>query len=163
VARQSAMPLKLSTNQRSDDCAWVKAAAAIISPPNDTLPEKYSGAATSVGAMTVTQPNPAVTQVRLVSPSTTRDVACSTAPRRPAALLVGLAAGQRDAVQVLVDAGQREAQFAFARVALGVARDQAVADPVGHERACDRIGDRGPQHEARHRVVAAVEEDAEVP
>ncbi|MCY1545297.1 hypothetical protein D9M68_812320 [compost metagenome] len=40
VARQSAMMLKLSTNQRSDDCACVKAAAAIIKPPNETLPEK---------------------------------------------------------------------------------------------------------------------------
>ncbi len=40
VARQSAMALKLSMNQRSDDCAWVNAPAAIMSPPNDTFPVK---------------------------------------------------------------------------------------------------------------------------
>jgi hypothetical protein len=38
VARQSAMALKLSMNQRSDDCACVNAPAAIIRPPNETLP-----------------------------------------------------------------------------------------------------------------------------
>ena len=43
------MTLKLSTNQRSDDCAWVNAAAAIIRPPKEILPVKYSGAATSIG------------------------------------------------------------------------------------------------------------------
>src|SRR5688572_33118111 len=63
VARQSAMVPKLSTNQRSDDCACVNAAAAIISPPNEILPEKYNGAATRMGATAVIQPKPAVTQV----------------------------------------------------------------------------------------------------
>jgi len=60
------MTLKLSMNQRNDDCAWVKAPAAIISPPNETFPVKYSGTATNIGATSVTQPNPDVTQVRLV-------------------------------------------------------------------------------------------------
>ena len=32
VARQSAIELKLSTNQRSDDCTWVNAPAAIMRP-----------------------------------------------------------------------------------------------------------------------------------
>jgi hypothetical protein len=81
VARQSAMALKLSMNQRSEDCAWLKAPAAIISPPNDTLPLKYSGAATRMGATMVTQPKPAVTQVRLAWPMTMRRVAASTLPR----------------------------------------------------------------------------------
>ena len=40
VARQLAIVLKLSTYQRSDDCACVNAAAAIISPPNEILPLK---------------------------------------------------------------------------------------------------------------------------
>src|SRR5678815_5762511 len=115
------MSLKLSMNQRSDDCACVKAAAAIIRPPNETFPEKYSGAATSVGAMTVTQPKPAVTQVRLVSPSTTRDVACSTSPRCMATRRFSSASPP--AGEMLADANQREAHFAFAHVALGVARD----------------------------------------
>ncbi len=51
VARQSAMALKLSTNQRSEDWACVKAAAAIIRPPKEILPVKYSGAATRMGAI----------------------------------------------------------------------------------------------------------------
>ena len=46
VARQSAMVLKLSTNQRNDDGACVNAAAAIIRPPKEILPVKHSGAAT---------------------------------------------------------------------------------------------------------------------
>jgi len=45
-------------NQRSDDWACVKAPAAIIRPPNDTLPVKYSGAATRIGATMVTIRNP---------------------------------------------------------------------------------------------------------
>ena len=69
VARQSAIALKLSTNQRSEACAWVNAAAAIIMPPNEVLPLKYSGAETRIGAMPVIQPNPAVTQVRFVRPA----------------------------------------------------------------------------------------------
>jgi hypothetical protein len=40
VARQSAMTLKLSTNQRNEVCAWVNAAAAIMSPPNEIFPAK---------------------------------------------------------------------------------------------------------------------------
>ena len=39
------------------------------------LPLKYSGAAIRVGAMPVTQPNPAVTHVRLVAPRTSRRMA----------------------------------------------------------------------------------------
>ena len=58
------MLLKLSMNQRSDDWACVKAPAAIIRPPNDTLPVKYSGAATRIGATMVTHPKPAVTHAR---------------------------------------------------------------------------------------------------
>ncbi len=44
------MALKLSMNQRSEDCAWLNAPAAIIRPPKETLPLKYRGAATSMGA-----------------------------------------------------------------------------------------------------------------
>ena len=40
VARQSAMTLKLSTNQRSACWTWLKAPAAIISSPNDKSPAK---------------------------------------------------------------------------------------------------------------------------
>ncbi len=40
VARQSAMVLKLSTNQRSEDCTWMKAPDAIIRPPNEIFPAK---------------------------------------------------------------------------------------------------------------------------
>ena len=72
------MALKLSMNQRSEDCAWVNAPAAIIRPPKDIFPMKYSGAATRIGATMVTQPKPAVTQVRLVWPQTMRRVAAST-------------------------------------------------------------------------------------
>src|ERR1700738_280208 len=75
VARQSAMVLKLSTNQRREDCAWVNAAAAIIRPPKEILPAKYNGAATRIGATMVIQPKPAVTHVRLVRPLTRRLVA----------------------------------------------------------------------------------------
>src|SRR6185437_10391821 len=40
VARQSAMLLKLSTNHRSEACAVVKAAAACIRPPKESVPWK---------------------------------------------------------------------------------------------------------------------------
>ena len=56
VARQSARVLKLSTNQRSEDCTCMKAPEAIMRPPKDKLPAKYSGAATSIGATSVNQP-----------------------------------------------------------------------------------------------------------
>ena len=56
VARQSAMALKLSTNQRSDHCTCMNAPDAIISPPKVMLPAKYSGAAASIGATSVNQP-----------------------------------------------------------------------------------------------------------
>ena len=42
-----------------------------------------------------------------------------------AAALVGLAVCERNAVDVLVDADEREAQFGLARIAVGVAPDQA--------------------------------------
>jgi len=79
VARQSAITLKLSMNQRMEDWTWVKAPAAIIRPPKVSSLRKYSGAAARIGATRVNQPYPAVTQVRLVSPSTMRLVAPSTA------------------------------------------------------------------------------------
>src|ERR1700733_11045686 len=81
VARQSAMVLKLSTNQRSEDWACVKAAAAIIRPPKEILPVKYRGAATRIGATFVTQPKPADTQVRFVRPETILRVAARTLVR----------------------------------------------------------------------------------
>ena len=56
VARQSAMVLKLSTNQRSEDCTCMKAPEASMSPPKEMFPAKYSGAATSIGATSVNQP-----------------------------------------------------------------------------------------------------------
>ena len=37
---QSAIVLKLSTNQRSEDCSCVKAAAAIMRPPKERPPVK---------------------------------------------------------------------------------------------------------------------------
>ena len=135
------MALKLSTNQRSEDCACVNAAAAIIMPPNVVLPPKYSGAATRIGAMPVIQPKPAVTQVRLVRPRTSRRMARHDVAEMhlDAAALVGLALRERDAVDVLVDADEREAQVRLARVALGVAPDEAAADEIAQQRADDRI------------------------
>ncbi len=50
------MVLKLSTNQRSEDCTWMKAPDASMRPPKVRLPAKYSGAATSMGATKVNQP-----------------------------------------------------------------------------------------------------------
>ena len=43
VASQSAIVLKLSTNQRSDCCTWVKAPAATINPPSVISPPKKPG------------------------------------------------------------------------------------------------------------------------
>ena len=82
--------------------------------------------------MPVIQPNPAVTQVRLVRPRTSRahgnhDVA---EVHLDAAALVGLACSERDAVDVLADAHEREAQVRLARVAVGVAPDQAPAHEI---------------------------------
>ena len=145
------MALKLSMNQRSEDCAWLKAPAAIMRPPKEILPVKYSGAATRIGATIVTQPKPAVTQVRLVCPMTMRRVAASTLREiaLDAALLVGLARGQRNVIDVLVDAHQREAQIRLPRVAVGVAADETPPDPVAQKRARARVEDRRPHHEAR--------------
>ena len=56
VARQSAMELKLSTNQRSEDWTCMNAPEAIIRPPKEMVPAKYSGAATRIGATSVNQP-----------------------------------------------------------------------------------------------------------
>ena len=72
VARQSAMVLKLSTNQRNEDWTCMKAPEASMRPPNVRFPAKYNGAATRIGATSVNQPEPAVIQVRLVSPVTRR-------------------------------------------------------------------------------------------
>ena len=74
--------------------------------------------------MSVNQPYPAVIQVRLVSPVTRRRIAASTAARSTSQVtrFVGLAADERDRIDVLVDAHQREAQVRLARVAVGVAR-----------------------------------------
>ena len=89
----------------------------------------------------VIQPKPAVTQVRLVRPA-------HQAPRGgqhvaemqlDAPALVRFAAGERDTVEVLVDAHQREAQVRLARIALRVAADEAAPDPVAQQRAEARI------------------------
>ena len=82
--------------------------------------------------MPVIQPNPAVTQVRLVRPRTSRRMAIMTLPMMhfDAAALVGLAFGERNAVDVLVDADERETQVRLARVAVGVAPDQASAHEI---------------------------------
>jgi len=40
VARQSAMALKLSTNQRSEFCTWLNAPTTIISWPKESWPPK---------------------------------------------------------------------------------------------------------------------------
>ena len=50
-----------------------------------------------------------------------------------AAALVGLACGERDAVDVLADADERETQVRLARVAVGVAPDQAPAHEIARE------------------------------
>ena len=56
VARQSAMVLKLSTNQRKEDWTCMKAPEASIRPPKLRLPAKYNGAATRIGATNVNHP-----------------------------------------------------------------------------------------------------------
>ena len=56
VARQSAMAGKLSTNQRSEFCTWLKAPTTIIRPPMVSLPEKKPGTATRIGTMIASQP-----------------------------------------------------------------------------------------------------------
>ena len=79
----------------------------------------------------VIQPKPAVTQVRLVRPD-------DEAPRRgehvaemqlDAPPLVRLAGGQRNAIEMFIDAHQRKAQVRLARIALGIAVDEAAARP----------------------------------
>ena len=56
-----------------------------------------------------------------------------------APLLVRLAGRERNAIDMLVDAHQREAQIRLARIALGVAADEAPPDPVAQQRAGARV------------------------
>ena len=153
VARQSAMVLKLSTNQRSEDCTWMKAPDAIIRPPKDSSAREiqrrrhqdrrdqrepavaggHPGQIGRAGHQRGASPQHAV-QIEL------------DAPR-----LVRLAARERDRIDVLVHAHQREAQIRLAGIALGVAIDQALAHPVAQQRGRAGIEDRGPHHVARDR------------
>jgi hypothetical protein len=90
-----------------------------------------------MGATMVIQPKPAVTQVRLVRPADeatgrlqhVADVELDTAP------LVRLAAGERDAVEMLIHTHQRETQIRLTGVTLRVTIDETAADPVTHQRA----------------------------
>src|SRR3569833_655158 len=133
VARQSAMALKLSTNQRNAPCACVNAAAAIIMPPKVVLPLKYSGAATRIGAIPVIQPKPAVTQVRLVRPLVRRFNAVITLPRCCSTRRVRFALRQREAIDVLVDTHERDALVGLARITIRIAADEAAANDVAQE------------------------------
>ena len=76
-----------------------------------------------------------------------------------AAPLVGLAFGERDVVDVLVGAHQREAQIRLPAVPLCAAADEAAPDAIAEDRAGARVGDRRPQHEAGDRIVAILDAD----
>ena len=62
--------------------------------------------------------------------------------------LVALAVIERDALGTFADADEREAQFRFARIELGVEADQRQADAPGQQRADQRVDDRAPDHVA---------------
>src|SRR5713101_7528913 len=79
-----------------------------------------------------------------------------------AAFLVRLTLRQRNVIDVLVDPHQRKAQIGLARVAFRVAGDETSTDPVAEKRACARIDDRRPHHEAWNRIVPVVDTENEV-
>ena len=79
-----------------------------------------------------------------------------------AAFLVRLARGEGDLIHMLVDPDEGESQVRLARIAFGVAVDQAAAHPVAHERPGAGVQDRGPYHEARNGVVVIADADGEI-
>src|ERR1700722_3593691 len=79
-----------------------------------------------------------------------------------AAFLVRLPLGQRNVVDMLVDAHQRKTQIRFTRVTLRIAADEADAHPVAEQRTRARIEDRRPHHEAGDRVVPVSDAKNEV-
>ena len=164
VARQSAIALKLSTNQRSEPCglrergrrhhhAAERGLAAEIQRRGDEDRHDARDPAESgrhPGEVGEAANEPAHGD---------HDVA---EMHFDAAALVGLACRERNAVDVLVDADEREAQVRLARVAVGVAPDQAPAHEIAQQRAHHGIRNGGPQHETRHRVVDAADAEREV-
>ncbi len=129
------MALKLSMNQRSEDCAWVNAPAAIIRPPKDTFPVKIQGCGDQDGR---DNGNPAEARG---DPGET-GVAVDYAARRrqhiaqmklDAPLLIRLALGQGNVIDMFVDAHQRKPQIGFARVTFRIAADETAAHPVAQQ------------------------------
>src|SRR6185312_2352689 len=77
--------------------------------------------------------------------------------------LIRLARGERYAIEMLVDAHEREAQVRLPGIALRVAVDEAAADPIRDERARRRIDNRRPEHEAGDDVIVSFDLQVEVP
>ena len=77
------------------------------------------------------------------------------------AALIRLAIVQHNAVGVLADTHERDAQIGLPCVALGIERNERAADAPGEQRAAERIGERAPDHVARdrNRAVAEIEND----
>src|SRR5882757_1574661 len=73
--------------------------------------------------------------------------------------LILLARGERDSIQVLVDANERESQIGLTRVAFGIPVDQAASHPVAQQRAPAGVYDGGPQHETGDGVIRVPEPD----
>ena len=140
------MILKLSTNQRREDCAWVNAAAACIRPPKEILPEKYSGAATRIGRH---DRDPAEAgrhpgQIGETSDQATGRGQHVVQVHLDPATLVLLTGRERNAIQMLVDPHQGEAQIRLAGIALGVAVDEAAPHPIAQQGSEHRIESRPP-------------------
>ena len=77
------------------------------------------------------------------------------------AALIRFAIVQHDAVGVLVDAHERDAQIGLPCVALVIERNERAADVPSEQRSAERIGERAPDHvpRDRDRAVAEIEND----
>ena len=56
----------------------------------------------------------------------------------------GFAACERDGIEVLVDANQREPKLRLTCITLGVAPDEVAADPVAEKRCRAGVENAGP-------------------
>ena len=130
VARQSAMPEKLSTNQRSDDCTWLKAPTTTISSPKRHVPGQIARRRHQDRR---NDREPAVAggdpgQPRQGTDDAPRDLEDGFEDPIEVLLLIGLAAVDRDAFDLFVGTHQRKTQIRLARIALGVEGDQRPTD-----------------------------------
>ena len=128
VARQSAMLEKLSTNHRSDVCTWLKAPTS-----HHQLTEAHLAAeiARRCDQDRRDDREPAVAgrdpgEPGRRAPTMRRDTSRRSRTPHRGALLIGLAAVNRDAFDLLVGAHQRKTQIGLARITLGVERGSAA-------------------------------------